>query len=258
MFDIAPDFVKRLQEGYLQDPAWKHALNAIKRNNKLGDNAAELPFELYKGLLWKTGGPFPRLCIPNSRVTEVLSSIRDGNHRGFDAPQFEHKNTRSSVTGKAPNEIKKGFTPLAVSDVIAGRQPRVDVDLPTARIEAHDAIAIAAMSVKHYYDRTHTARFFNIGDRHRDSSVENTGNRSPGHSKCSSESVDLHTSSNSHHNGKYAMSSVSIISSQLGWIHSAENYLAYHQFEPKTTKSKRSKDLEHRKTEHSTWYNTKI
>ncbi|EAQ91761.1 hypothetical protein CHGG_03696 [Chaetomium globosum CBS 148.51] len=348
--DIHPEFVERLQEGYLQDPVWKRTMTVIRQNNSLlPANRANLPFELHKGLLWKTGGQVPRLCVPRTCLTDILNAIHDGNHRGFqalrtrlsnfcisqptkmlrayvnacpqckandrrhhspygslqpltgnecpyymitidfivDLPtstdkldvalvivdklsketqivlgkstwksshwgpqllnrlltanwglpkvilsdrdpkftaalwraiwktlgtnllyttayhpstdgqsertiqtiesalrhyiqalddftrwpetvprlQFEHNNIRSRTTGKSPNEIVKGFNPVAVADVIGDHQPARDPNLPQLRMEAHDAVAIAAMTMKHYYDRRHMPRFFDVGSK---------------------------------------------------------------------------------------------
>lgn len=43
---MSPEFAKRMRDGYLEDPAWKHTLDVTKRNIKLGQNAATLPFQL--------------------------------------------------------------------------------------------------------------------------------------------------------------------------------------------------------------------
>lgn len=80
--------------------------------------------------------------------------------------QFEFNNTSSAATGKSPNELVMGFTPNSVSSLITSQGFSPDRQLlPSARVEAHDAICIAAMSTKMYYDRKHLPKFFNVGDR---------------------------------------------------------------------------------------------
>ncbi|KAF7561559.1 hypothetical protein G7046_g2573 [Stylonectria norvegica] len=65
--------------------------------------------------------------------------------------QFEINNTKSATTKRSPNELVKGFTPNNISTIIANQSgPRTN--LPLGRLEAHDAIAIASMSMKKYYD----------------------------------------------------------------------------------------------------------
>ncbi|KAF5230806.1 hypothetical protein FANTH_13699 [Fusarium anthophilum] len=39
------------------------------------------------------------------------------------------------------------------------------LDLPTTRLEAHDAIAMAAISMKHYYGRHHKPTLFDVGGK---------------------------------------------------------------------------------------------
>ncbi|RKL28387.1 hypothetical protein BFJ72_g12485 [Fusarium proliferatum] len=80
------------------------------------------------------------------------------------AIQFEFNNTRSSTTKRSPNELTKGFTPNNVTLAMSGNTPTL-LDLPITRLEAHDAIAMAAISMKHYYDRHHKPTFFAVGDK---------------------------------------------------------------------------------------------
>ncbi|KAI3572204.1 hypothetical protein IWW34DRAFT_637825, partial [Fusarium oxysporum f. sp. albedinis] len=65
---------------------------------------------------------------------------------------FESNNTKSSTTKRPPNELTKGVTPSTVALTMIGNAPTF-FDLPKTRLEAHDAIAMAAISMKHYYDR---------------------------------------------------------------------------------------------------------
>lgn len=85
VLNIHPDFVCKLQQGYLQDPGWKRVMDVLRDNLKPHkDNQAVLPFELHKGLLWKVDGQIPRLCLPQSCLRDVLEAIHNGNHRGYD------------------------------------------------------------------------------------------------------------------------------------------------------------------------------
>ncbi|KAL2138959.1 hypothetical protein VTI28DRAFT_5999 [Corynascus sepedonium] len=80
--------------------------------------------------------------------------------------QFEHNNTRSATTGMSPNEVIKGFNPVRTTDVVVGVTPaRQDATLPQLRLDTHDAITIASMTMKYHYDRRHTPQFFKAGDK---------------------------------------------------------------------------------------------
>lgn len=37
--------------------------------------------------------------------------------------------------------------------------------VPTARIQAHDALALAAITTKQHYDRRHITKFHQVGDK---------------------------------------------------------------------------------------------
>ncbi|KAF5696592.1 transposon tf2-1 poly [Fusarium globosum] len=69
-----------------------------------------------------------------------------------------------NTTKRSPNELTKGFTPNNVTLAMSGNTPTL-LDLPITRLEAHDAIAMAAISMKHYYDRHHKPTFFAVGDK---------------------------------------------------------------------------------------------
>ena len=78
-------------------------------------------------------------------------------------PRLAHtlNNTRSRTTGKTPNEIAYGFILPSAADFL---QVKLGPDYVTARIEASDAIAMAQMSNKHFYDKKHKLIFFEKGD----------------------------------------------------------------------------------------------
>jgi len=73
--------------------------------------------------------------------------------------QSELNNSKAS-TGSTPNEVVYGFTPNFIIDYTADP----DIDLPAARVDAADALDFAAMNMKYYYDRRHTAMFLAPGD----------------------------------------------------------------------------------------------
>src|SRR5947209_2435488 len=64
-------------------------------------------------------------------------------------------NNSKSSTGKTPNEVVYGFTP----NFAINYTTNPDIDFPTARIDAADALDLAAINMKYYYDRRHTAMF---------------------------------------------------------------------------------------------------
>lgn len=78
--------------------------------------------------------------------------------------QFEFNNTKSAATGRSPNELLMGFTPNDVAMTLTDQTTQL-LDKPKERLEAHDAIALAAMTMKFHYDRKHTTRFFEVGDQ---------------------------------------------------------------------------------------------
>ncbi|KAL7621436.1 hypothetical protein AAE478_008758 [Parahypoxylon ruwenzoriense] len=83
--------------------------------------------------------------------------------------QFELNNTVHATTGSSPNELALGFTPTDVTTAMIDQTTANDEArralLPAARIDAADAVAIASMSMKKYYDARHTPKFFRVGDR---------------------------------------------------------------------------------------------
>lgn len=77
---------------------------------------------------------------------------------------LEINNTRSESTTLTPNEIVKGFSVNNIASILSDR-PREILDKPKARLSVHDAMAVAALTMKSHYDRRHTTKFFNIDDR---------------------------------------------------------------------------------------------
>ncbi|POS75391.1 hypothetical protein DHEL01_v206213 [Diaporthe helianthi] len=137
--EMSPEFRKRIQEGYKMDPRWARILDMIHRNDALGVNKASLPFEIRFGLVWKTSSEdgTPRLCVPRSCVPEILELAHAGSHHGY----------------------------ARLSEFLRPYFPQRLPDLPQSRIRIHDALALAAMTVKAHFDRRHLAKFFNVGER---------------------------------------------------------------------------------------------
>ena len=70
-------FRKKLLEGY-QKPRWARAINMIKTNTKLKDNAAKLPYKLIDNLLYFDNDEKGlRLYIPNTMKTKVFKLAHD-------------------------------------------------------------------------------------------------------------------------------------------------------------------------------------
>src|SRR5204863_1977090 len=63
-------------------------------------------------------------------------------------------NNSKTSTGRTPNEVVYGFTPNFMIDYTTDP----DIDLPAARIDAADALDLAAMNMKYHYDRRHNER----------------------------------------------------------------------------------------------------
>lgn len=83
----------------------------------------------------------------------------------IDRLQFEYNCSKSATTRVSPNEAVKGFTPNNVPLAIARDSQPPAIAAPSARLSIHDAIAIAAVTMKYHYDRRHTTMFFNAGDK---------------------------------------------------------------------------------------------
>jgi len=88
LMQISPEFKKKLQQGYLEDKKWKQVLDQIKKNIKLGDNQAQLPFYLKHGLLWRTSETLERLCVPRTAAPEIFQLLHGQNH--LSAEKFRH------------------------------------------------------------------------------------------------------------------------------------------------------------------------
>lgn len=74
--------------------------------------------------------------------------------------------TRSAATQKSPNEVVTGFTPNNATTLLVPRLDALETTaVPAARIEIANAIALAAMDTKLYYDKKHTPQFFEVGDK---------------------------------------------------------------------------------------------
>lgn len=57
-----------------------------------------------------------------------------------------------------------GFAPRDEADSLLAKT-RVSRDLPSLRVSAHDAMAIAVMTLKPHVDKKHRACFFAVSDR---------------------------------------------------------------------------------------------
>ncbi|KAI3540897.1 hypothetical protein CABS01_06785 [Colletotrichum abscissum] len=144
---------------------------------KSTDNAIAWAKTLHRRLLTANWG-YPKVILSDHGQTErtiqtIGSALRHYIH-SLESPedwpesiphlQFRQNNAKAKSTGLAPNETVRGFTS---SDVIAGiyRDIKTDITPPRSRIQIHDAIAVASMTMKWHHDRRHTTRFFSIGDR---------------------------------------------------------------------------------------------
>ena len=76
--------------------------------------------------------------------------------------QASLNNATSATTGKSPNEVVYGFKPYGVVDLVS--PPKVLGSATHTRIEAHDAVAFANMSMKRSYDRKHHPMYLRVGD----------------------------------------------------------------------------------------------
>ena len=79
-------FKQRLVQGYTADPRWIRIQDIIERNRALGEDAADLPYKLLRGLIYYKDVEFGlRLCVPQPLVGEVFNLAHDKlGHQGYD------------------------------------------------------------------------------------------------------------------------------------------------------------------------------
>ncbi len=73
-------------------------------------------------------------------------------------------NTRSSSTGKTPNETVYGVSPNVASTLSVASDANLTLPMPSALIGVADAIAYANMDAKHHYDRKHQPMAIKAGE----------------------------------------------------------------------------------------------
>ena len=119
------------------------------------------------------------LIVPSKSVANQINQQVRGFHEKLMTVPYDHSrllgfrekilhltknSTISATTKKTPNEAVYGFTPMDVTKLLSGTAVKQALSLPIARIELSDAIDLAAMTSKFYYDNKHKAVFFDIGD----------------------------------------------------------------------------------------------
>ena len=92
-----------------------------------------------------------------------LNTLKDYRTWPKVLPHLSHtlNNTRSRTIGKPPNEMAYEFVVPSAADLL---QVQLGQNYMTTRIEASEAIAVAQMSNKHYYNKKHKLLFFEKGD----------------------------------------------------------------------------------------------
>jgi hypothetical protein len=79
--------------------------------------------------------------------------------------QFELSNTKSETIQITSNEFLCGFTPNNLNRLVTGANGTKELNRPTLRIYTYDAVALAFIRAKLYYNNQHQPRFFTVGDR---------------------------------------------------------------------------------------------
>lgn len=82
---------------------------------------------------------------------------------GIGPIQSSVNNSRSSSTGKSPNEVVYGFTPTQSTDLVSTKA-HTPLIAKFIRIEVADAIAFSQMSAKWVYDKNHKSITLAVGD----------------------------------------------------------------------------------------------
>ncbi len=88
--EMSPEFRRRLVEGYHEDPAWRHVIEVLDKENS-GEDTANLPFEWESdGIIWHQGLSTSdhafeprRLVIPRKLHKEIFDLVHTDGHPGF-------------------------------------------------------------------------------------------------------------------------------------------------------------------------------
>lgn len=90
LIEMSAEFRTKLIKGYEDDPIWKSTLATLSKNEKLGDNAAILPFKIVDGIIYSredASGPYgyepARPCVPAIAIPDILSVAHEGSHPGY-------------------------------------------------------------------------------------------------------------------------------------------------------------------------------
>jgi hypothetical protein len=93
-----------------------------------------------------------------NQTTEIalqyLYTMEDPKSRPSILYPLQHNinNTKSETTGRSPNAVVYRFTTNDALQLLAS-PPKEPFNVPAARIEIADAVAMAAMNAKQYYDQ---------------------------------------------------------------------------------------------------------
>jgi hypothetical protein len=87
LLQLHDEFKSRITAGYETDKYWGRILQQLKDNAQLGHNAAQLPFALEDGLIFRTSFGLStvwRLCVPQACLGELFKLAHgDRGHPGF-------------------------------------------------------------------------------------------------------------------------------------------------------------------------------
>ncbi|KAL8799946.1 MAG: hypothetical protein Q9182_005516 [Xanthomendoza sp. 2 TL-2023] len=183
--EMSREFRNKVRQAYQNDRQCARILDILEDNNNLQDNAARLPFIEHRRLIYFDDHEIGRrLVIPATLdkgifqtahdltghpATQILygQRIKEGLDLARAEPnmpvtQLEDEappDRRADRRGSAPPMVATNNATTAAYPVIAYPPPY----LPT-HIDAKDAIALAAMTMKRQYDRTRIPKFFQVGD----------------------------------------------------------------------------------------------
>lgn len=103
----------------------------------------------------------PRLQAALNNSTKYSSTNLSPNQVLFG---FRTREALNLIHVDEPDTVESAYPAIPVSHKMKPIQLVVVDQYKPAHIDAKDAIAFAAMRMKHYYDRAHQPRFFNVGD----------------------------------------------------------------------------------------------
>lgn len=71
---MSEGFKNEIKEGYKAKSKWQRVIETLKENESLEDHAADLPFKLNKGLIFRVSGDglAESLCIPGKAASTVF------------------------------------------------------------------------------------------------------------------------------------------------------------------------------------------